>query len=105
MTCNCKTEIEAKVVERLKEEYPEGRDHTATMDNNYAFLFSMNDEMNSVLHVGYIAFKNTVTTTTKKGVERTAKPQLNIHFTYCPFCGERYKKAETSVEQTEESTQ
>lgn len=99
MTCNCKTEIEAKVVERLKEEYPEGRDHTANMDKNYAWT------MPDFNQVGYLALTNTVTTTTKKGVERTVKPALNLHFTYCPFCGERYKKAETCAEQTEDSTQ
>ncbi|KAA8734884.1 hypothetical protein F4V57_03760 [Acinetobacter qingfengensis] len=90
MVCSCKPDIEQKILERLKEQYPEGKDHSSTMNKNFGYTFP------DMAVVAYFELTNSVTVMTKKGTERIVKPKLSLHFTYCPFCGVKYKKEQSS---------
>ncbi len=94
MACNCKSDLEAKVVDRLKEEYPEGENHQASLGANY--LYALED----FGQLGRMEFANEVVVTTKKGTKRTIKPKLSMVFTFCPFCGVRYKEKKETQEAT-----
>lgn len=95
MACTCKADLETKVVERLKEEYPEGENHAASLDANY--LYAMDD----FGMLGRMEFDNEVFTKTKKGTMRKLKPKLSMAFTFCPFCGVPYKEPKDVQENAE----
>jgi hypothetical protein len=88
MTCNCKSEIEAKFLEKVKADLPESSNHNLEM-KSYSFLL----DGNTMTLRGYMPVEIQHAVKNKKtGVERVKKEKTSVLFTYCPFCGVRYKE-------------
>lgn len=84
--CECKKEIEAKLLSRFKEQHPEGKDHELTLQG-YSLIFG--DEPYTC---GYMVVEGTVKLPLKtKPTMKSKKIKQNMMFTYCPFCGEKYE--------------
>ena len=84
MSCNCKTELEIKLTERLKEKSPEAANHAATL-RGYGFVIIDN----SMKSMGYMEVKNTADYPLKKGGSKSKTTTMSMYFSYCPFCGEK----------------
>lgn len=93
MTCNCKQTLTAKMLERAKEQLPDSKNHEVQM-TNYTFVFGENEAGQSTIETrGFMPVEIKHTITVKKtGLDRVKKEKTSFLFTYCPFCGERYKK-------------
>lgn len=88
MTCNCKSEIEAKFLEKVKADLPESSNHNLEM-KDYSFLL----EGNTMALRGYMPVEIQHTVKNKKtGIDRVKKEKTSVLFTFCPFCGVRYKE-------------
>ena len=84
MTCDCKTELEAKLTERFKAASPDSRDHKVTLEG---YGFGIRD--NTMVLQPYMNYKAFAFTPLKKGGEKPKKTIGNMVFTFCPFCGVR----------------
>lgn len=83
MTCNCRADIEAKLLERIKAAKPDGKEHSAHLQG-YAYGVSGA----SMVERPYMPFETQVIVPTKKpGGAKLVKAKGNMHFSYCPFCG------------------
>lgn len=87
MNCNCKTELEAKLTERLKSSAPDGTDHSVTLEG---YGFGMTPGLGIVM-VGCMPFTEVHQTTTKVGAPKTKKRTGSMVFSFCPFCGKSAK--------------
>lgn len=82
--CNCKTEIEAQLVERFKDKHPEATGHRATIEG-YGFAVVGN----TLLLRPYMPVKFGAGHANKKtGLERWKAEKGTMSFRFCPFCGE-----------------
>ena len=94
MTCNCKSDLEARLLERAKEQLPESKDHNVSM-TGFAFVFN---DANGMDQLGFMPVEIEHKVTVKKtGLERVKKQKTSFIFTYCPFCGVRYKAKKGEV--------
>jgi len=83
MKCTCKTDIEAKLLERLKGETPTGSDHAVSL-SNYGMVLVEN-----TLTTRPYTVANTSVTMPKKGGGFTQKrATMNMFFSVCPYCGQ-----------------
>lgn len=104
MSCNCKKDIEAQLLERLKEETPTGVDQAVSL-SGYGFVLGDN----TITHRPYaVAHRSAMLP--KKGSEgwRQKRSTVNMFFSYCPFCGEQIvkpKKTEPSAVKVEGTTE
>lgn len=88
MTCNCKSEIEAKFLEKVKTDLPESTNHGLEM-TGYTLLI----EDNTMKLRGFMPVEIKHTVKNKKtGLDRVKKDKTSVLFTYCPFCGVPYKE-------------
>ena len=88
MTCNCKTEISEKFLEKVKADLPESTNHSLEM-TAYSFVL----DGNRMELRGYMPVEIKHTVKNKKtGVDRVKKEKTSVLFTFCPFCGVRYKE-------------
>ena len=92
--CNCKTEIEAQLVDRLKMKHPEATGHSATLEG-YGFAIVGNTmKMLPCMPVKYGASH----ANKKTGAERWKNEKGSMIFSFCPFCGESLR-AEAKAKQ------
>lgn len=88
MTCNCKSDLEARLLDRAKEQLPDSKNHEVRM-TGYALVFN---DTNGMDFLGSMPVEIQHTVVVKKtGCDRVKKDKTNFIFTYCPFCGVRYK--------------
>lgn len=80
--CNCKSDIEARLLERFKTTSPEATDHGVTLQG-YALVI-VDNRMGSR---PYMPFKTTASYPLKKGGSKVKVVSQNMMFNYCPFCG------------------
>lgn len=80
--CTCKADIEAKFLERFKEQQPEATDHGVELAGyglcvvgNALKAFPCMPVRLSALHP------------LKKGGTKLKKSESSMFFSYCPFCG------------------
>ena len=85
--CNCRADIEAKLLNRHKENTPDARLHTAEL-KGYGFILA--DA--GMREVGQMPIELTSEGQLKKGGFKLKKERMTMFFTFCPFCGEKYKK-------------
>ena len=82
--CNCKTEIEAQLVERMKAKHPDATRHSATLEG-YGFAIVGN----TMTLRPYMPIKFGAGHANKKtGLERWKNEKGTMSFRFCPFCGE-----------------
>lgn len=82
--CNCKTEIEDQLVERLKAKHPAATGHRASLEG-YGFAI----EGNTMKLLPYMQIKFGAGHANKKtGREQWKTEKGTMSFRFCPFCGE-----------------
>ena len=82
--CECKTELEAKLVERFRAKNPDATGHRATLEG-YG-LAIVGDTMKLM---PYMPIKFGAGHENKKtGLERWKNEKGTMTFRFCPFCGE-----------------
>lgn len=84
MACNCKKEIEEKLLNRFKEMSPEAEKHEVSL-TGYALIFGDKLEQK-----GCMTIAATADFPLKKGGVKSKKQTQNMVFTFCPFCGVKY---------------
>ena len=93
MTCECKTGVEAKLLERFKEQSPEATGHAVEL-NGYALLFTPD---HNIVQKGCMTMTTRASFPLKKGGVKEKKETGNMVFTYCPFCGVAYTPANENL--------
>lgn len=84
MNCDCKADIEQKILDSYKLKTPEASGHIAALEG-YGFVI----EADGMKVRGYMPYETAANFTTKKGSERRKVTKGNMFFSYCPFCGEK----------------
>lgn len=82
MTCNCRSELESKLLERFKSEAPTGQNHTVAL-SGYGFCIIDN----KVIMRPFLEVTQTADMPKKAGGFSVKRTKLNMYFSYCPFCG------------------
>lgn len=81
MTCNCKTSIEAKLVEHFKRREPRAQNVGAEL-KGYGMTLGNTLEIVPCMEIAIQADMPLV-----KGSTKRKKITQTMFFTYCPFCG------------------
>lgn len=81
--CECRKDIEARLLARFKEAAPEAADHKVDLQG-YAFVFG---EANALEMRPYMTYKAGATYPLKKGGTKWKQQTGNMMFNFCPFCG------------------
>ena len=84
--CDCRETIESKLLARFKEQTPDAQNHDASL-KGYGFVLGA-----SMHEVGCMPIWLTADRPLKRGGYKPKTDRMNMFFTYCPFCGEKYKK-------------
>ena len=82
--CNCKKEIEKKLIERYRETAPEASGHEAELTG---YTLIIGDELKTK---GCMPIKLRAKFPLKKGGDKERTSTQNMIFTFCPFCGQKY---------------
>jgi hypothetical protein len=82
--CDCKRNIEARLLVRAKEMHPEALGHEVKL-TGYAFIFGKTVELK-----GAMPFEFRAEFPMKKGGLKCKVEKTSMMFTYCPFCGVKY---------------
>ncbi|QOY96365.1 hypothetical protein IM543_11395 [Massilia sp. UMI-21] len=86
MACNCKKDIEEKLLNRFKEMSPEATGHQVSL-TGYALILGDKLEQKGCMTISAeAAFP------LKKGGTKAKKQTQNMIFTFCPFCGVKYSE-------------
>lgn len=82
--CNCKTEIEAALLERFKVKHPDAKGHSVTLEG-----YGLAVVGNTMMLLPYMPIKLGAGHANKKtGLERWKNKKGTMSFRFCPFCGE-----------------
>jgi len=81
--CDCRTNLEAKLLERFKQQKPRATGHGVSLQG-YAICLG-----EKVSRRPFMPCKTTASYPLKKGGEKVKSETLNMFFSYCPFCGEK----------------
>ena len=94
--CNCRSDIEARLLEKVKGQLPEDIKDLSVTLGGYAFFLGGDVTMKNVLPIN-VEYKAPIKP--KKGAPapaitafKTKKQTMNMTGNYCMFCGEKYKK-------------
>lgn len=93
MACNCKSDLNEKLLERFKSKNPQAERHQVYLDG-YAYVLTDT----GVREVGYMPIESEALHPTKSGGRKLKKERGQMHFNFCPFCGVRYKEEGPSHE-------
>lgn len=93
MKCDCKTDIEAKLLEQLKGETPTGSAHAVSL-SNYGFVLLEN----RMTIRPYTVVNTSVTMPKKAGGFTQKRSTMNMFFSFCPYCGKSVLGEPDSVE-------
>lgn len=86
MICECKENIEAKLLERFKEQSPEATEHSLELQGYGIYMTADRLECKP-----YMPIEAQALYPLKKGGTKLKKTKQNMVFNYCPFCGLKYK--------------
>lgn len=92
--CNCRSEIEAKLLESVKGQLPgDIKDLTVEL-GGYAFMLGAELQMKNIMPIN-VEYQAPV----KKapGTFKPKKQTMNMTGSYCMFCGEKYAKTESGT--------
>lgn len=82
MSCNCKSDIEARLLERFRSTEAQATGHTIELQGYALLLGGARMDVR-----GYMPVEASARHTTKSGTVRVKKQKQNMLFSYCPFCG------------------
>lgn len=82
MNCNCRSDIEAKLLERFKSEQPTGENHAVSI-SGYGFCIVDN----KMIMRPFAEVMKSADMPKKSGGWTLKRSKLNMYFSYCPFCG------------------
>lgn len=85
--CDCKKDIEAKLLTRFVSKAPDAIEHSARLVG-YALIIG-ND---AIQQKGAMTIELSAAHPLKKGGYKAKTERSNMIFNYCPFCGESYEK-------------
>jgi hypothetical protein len=88
MTCTCKKDLEAKLLEVFQNKEPSAANHEAKLQG-YTFVFTDDNRMKLQ---GCMQANLKACYTAKNGNQRDKTTKTSMLFTYCPFCGVAYDK-------------
>lgn len=87
--CECKSLLEAKLLENFKQREPAAKNHEACLGGYGIF------QVGNVLQLRpYMAVKYEATYTTSAGKLRRKRSAGSLSFRFCPFCGRGLDAAE-----------
>lgn len=96
--CECRSDIEKRLVEHVKAQIPESAVDLSVSLNGYAFMLGEGSlEMKNVMPISIAYRAPTKGTKTKPSVMRDKKQTMNMTGNYCMFCGEKYEKDEPAT--------
>lgn len=102
MNCDCKSDIEARLLERFKESAPTGQNHGVTIAG-YGFCI----EGNKMTQRPYAEVTQSADMPKKTGGWTLKRSKVNMYFSYCPYCGapvaDQPPAANTTVEGASET--
>lgn len=83
MNCTCNRDIEAKLLDQLKEETPTGVDQAVSL-SGYGFVL-----VDNRMTIRPYTVVNRSVMLPKKGSEgwRQKRSTMNMFFSFCPYCG------------------
>jgi hypothetical protein len=82
MTCNCKKDIEARLLERFKAENPDAEGHSVALKG-----YGLTVLGNTLRQVPLMDIECKAFHTTKAGNKRPKTEKMSMFFNLCPFCG------------------
>jgi len=83
--CDCKEQIEGMLKERHAKNKPADRDHEAKL---MGYGVGVTDS--GLVQTSFMPAELYSTRTVKKtGLEKCVTTKINMHFSHCPFCGEK----------------
>ena len=81
MSCNCRKEMEAKLVEYTQTQVPAATQMKVALQG---YSYSLGSQL---LERSSMPYKATFTVPKKDGTPRAMTKTGNMFFNYCPFCG------------------
>lgn len=88
--CNCRQELEAKLLELAKEQLPESTGHSVEIEG---YVFGLKGNTIFSCQALTVAIKHTVTSK-KTGFQKQKVEKQKMVARYCMFCGEKRAEAE-----------
>lgn len=82
MTCNCKSELEAKILEQFKKKAPDATDHRVYLKGYGLALIG-----NTMMLRGSMPVESIARFTLKNGGTKEKTLKQSMFYSYCPFCG------------------
>ena len=82
MNCNCKTEVQEKLLARFKNDAAEATEHGVTLDGYTLMITGSALKLRSCTTV-----KQTARYPLKKGGTKVKTTALSMVHSFCPFCG------------------
>lgn len=95
--CDCKSRIEARLLETFKEQHPEATEHEVNLQG-YTFILGETLTLKGCMQIERLAVFPL-----KNGSAKRKTEKISMMFNLCPFCGEKYDKElgkETPKEET-----
>lgn len=92
--CKCRSDIEARLVDRIKDQIPEGSKELSVRLEGYALVFG--DDLGLTMK-NVLPIKIEYQAPVKKGGFKTKKQTMNMTGNYCMFCGGKYPVKEESA--------
>ena len=87
--CNCRSQIEEKLLERAKQNAPEGSKDVSVELKGYALILSGSITQKNCMP---IAIEYSVPVKKAPGTFRTKTEKTTMIGSYCMFCGEKYER-------------
>lgn len=85
--CDCRIRIEAKLTERHAKQSPSARDHKAEL---MGYGVKLTNDLGMVEAAFMPAELRSTVTVKKTGSEKRKVEKIHMHFSHCPFCGEKF---------------
>ena len=84
MSCDCREDIEAKLLARFKEQAPDAKEHAAEL-KGYGMVIR-----EKIVTIGCMPIEMTAEHPLKNGGFKRKIDRQSMFFNYCPFCGKKY---------------
>lgn len=87
MACDCESEVEGRLLESLKQKYPESQNGTISLDG---YGIGISESMNFIT-IAFMGISYSADFPLKRGGVKRKSIKSRLTFNFCPFCGKRYE--------------